>query len=100
MSKLMRYSIATLLILLGIIGSLLPVLQGWIFFLLALAVIFPDHPKVAHLMEKGETKLPRVVHFLRKLGIGTNTEEHTAPPPDHQAVPATSRIDDAERDRP
>lgn len=62
-------------LILGVIGSLLPVLQGWIFFLLALITFFPEHPRVAAALVKAEPKVPRLVKFLRKLGIGVEVED-------------------------
>ncbi len=68
--RIARISLGIVFLILGIIGSLLPILQGWIFFLLALIAFFPDHPKVERVLEKAEPKFPRLVHGLRKLGIG------------------------------
>ncbi len=68
--RIARISLGIVFLILGIIGSLLPILQGWIFFLLALIAFFPDHPKVERVLEKAEPKFPRLVLGLRKLGIG------------------------------
>lgn len=73
--RIARISVGIVFILLGIIGSLLPILQGWIFFLLALITFFPAHPRVAGILKKAEPKAPRLVSWLRKLGIGVDVEE-------------------------
>lgn len=67
---IIRISLAILFTALGVVGSLLPILQGWIFFLLAALVIFPESRFAEKVLEKAEPKLPRVVRWLRKLGIG------------------------------
>jgi uncharacterized protein len=73
--RVLRWSLGVLFILLGIVGALLPVLQGWIFFLLAFIVLFPDHHKVAEILDRGENRFPRLVRNLRKLGIGPEEED-------------------------
>jgi hypothetical protein len=65
-----RWSLGVLFILLGIVGALLPVLQGWIFFLMAFIMLFPDHHKVAEILDRGENRFPRLVRTLRGMGIG------------------------------
>lgn len=57
---------------LAVIGGLLPILQGWIFFLLALLMFFPQSRVAIGVLDKAEPKLPRVVKFLRRHGIGTH----------------------------
>lgn len=73
--RIARISLGILFLILGVVGSLLPILQGWIFFLLALIAFFPDHPKVESVLEKAEPKFPRMVRGLRKLGIGNEVAE-------------------------
>lgn len=53
-------------------------LQGWIFFLLAFIMLFPDHHKVAEILDRGENRFPRLVRNLRKLGIGPEEEDDEA----------------------
>jgi hypothetical protein len=67
---LLRITLGIVFTILGIIGSLLPVLQGWIFFLLAALVIFPESKFAEKVLIKAEPKLPRVVGWLRRIGIG------------------------------
>ena len=59
---------------LGVIGSLLPVLQGWIFFLLAALVLFPQSRFAIKACDKIEPKMPRMIAWLRRRGIGTHRE--------------------------
>jgi len=66
----LRISLGILFFLLGIVGSVLPVLQGWIFFLLSFLLFFPLNRMTQKILVKAEPKLPRVVAWLRRLGIG------------------------------
>lgn len=66
----LRISLGILFFLLGIVGSVLPVLQGWIFFLLSFLLFFPQNRMTQKILVKAEPKLPRVVAWLRRLGIG------------------------------
>jgi len=61
-------------IILGVIGSLLPVLQGWIFFLLAALVLFPQSRFAIKACDKIEPRMPRMIGWLRRRGIGTHRE--------------------------
>jgi uncharacterized protein len=70
MLLLLRFILAFVFIILGVIGSLLPILQGWIFFLLAALVMFPNSSFASKIVAKAEPKLPRLVAWLRKVGIG------------------------------
>lgn len=66
----LRLSLGIIFFLLGIIGSLLPILQGWVFFLIAFLLFFPQNRWTRKLLHKAEPKAPRTVAFLRRLGIG------------------------------
>ena len=68
---LFRFAMGMLCVGLGIIGSLLPILQGWIFFVLALVMFFPDDPRVEKVLQKADPRFPRLVKFLRRIGVGT-----------------------------
>ncbi|HEX8618793.1 MAG TPA: hypothetical protein VF911_14515 [Thermoanaerobaculia bacterium] len=61
-------------LILGVIGALLPILQGWIFFLLAGLVLFPQSRFAIKACEKIEPKMPRTIAWLRRRGIGTHRE--------------------------
>lgn len=76
---LFRLTLALVFTILGVIGSLLPILQGWIFFLLAFLVLFPESKFTEGVLHKAEPKLPRVVGWLRRIGIGRkHADEHRA----------------------
>jgi hypothetical protein len=66
----LRIALGIVFILLGIIGSLLPIMQGWIFFLLAALVLFPKSKFAVKACDKIEPKMPRMVAWLRRRGIG------------------------------
>jgi hypothetical protein len=67
---LIRMALGFVFLILGIIGSLLPVLQGWVFFLLAFLVFFPRSPLTEKILRKVEQKTPRIARMLRRMGIG------------------------------
>ncbi len=75
---LFRFAMGMLCVGLGIIGSLLPILQGWIFFLLALILFFPDDPRVEKVLQKAGPRFPRLVKTLRKIGVGTQNTTRMA----------------------
>lgn len=81
LGRTIRLVLGIIFFLLGIVGSLLPILQGWIFFLLCIAVLFPDHPRVVRIVDKAEGKFPRLARFLRKMGIGVDQGNGGAPSP-------------------
>lgn len=66
----LRIGLGIIFFLLGIVGSLLPIMQGWIFFLLSFLLFFPQSRFTQKILTKAEPKLPRVVAYLRRLGIG------------------------------
>jgi uncharacterized membrane protein YbaN (DUF454 family) len=70
MSPVLRITLGVVFFLLGIVGSLLPVLQGWMFFVLSAIMFFPNHPHVERALVKAEPKLPRLVGWLRRIGAG------------------------------
>ncbi len=70
-----RVTLGIVFVILGIIGSLLPVMQGWLFFLLAVLVLFPQSKFAIKACDKIEPKMPRMVAWLRRRGIGTHREE-------------------------
>lgn len=67
---LLRITLGVIFVILGIIGSLLPVMQGWVFFLCAALVLFPRSRFAVKACDKIEPRLPRVVAWLRRQGIG------------------------------
>lgn len=72
----LRMTLGVIFLILGVIGSLLPVLQGWIFFLLAALVLFPQSKFAEKVLVKAEPTMPRLVKWLRKMHIGTLHHHH------------------------
>jgi uncharacterized membrane protein YbaN (DUF454 family) len=66
----LRLILGVCFFLLGIAGIFLPILQAWLFFLLAAAMFFPQHRLVHKLTTKAHRTMPRTAALLRKLGIG------------------------------
>lgn len=72
----LRITLGVTFAILGVIGSLLPIMQGWLFFLLAALVLFPQSRFAIKACNKIEPKMPRLVAWLRSMGIGTTPESH------------------------
>lgn len=72
----LRIALGIIFVILGIIGSLLPIMQGWIFFLLAALVLFPRSPFAVKACAKIEPRMPRMVAWLRRRGIGIPHDDH------------------------
>jgi uncharacterized membrane protein YbaN (DUF454 family) len=66
----LRISLGIIFAILGVIGSVLPVMQGWIFFLLAVLVLFPKSRFAIKALDKIEPRFPRLVAWLRARGLG------------------------------
>jgi uncharacterized membrane protein YbaN (DUF454 family) len=75
MILLLRITLGIIFAILGVIGSLLPVMQGWIFFLLSALVLFPKSRFAVKACDKIEPRMPRLVAYLRKWGIGIPAED-------------------------
>jgi hypothetical protein len=71
----LRISLGIVFAALGVIGSLLPIMQGWIFFLLAVLVLFPQSKFAIKALDKAEPRMPRMVAWLRRIGIGVHRDE-------------------------
>jgi uncharacterized protein len=65
-----RISLGIVFLILGIIGGFVPIMQGWIFILLAFLMLFPRTRLAEKILKKATPKLPRTVRFLRRLGVG------------------------------
>lgn len=66
----LRITLGIIFAALGVVGSVLPIMQGWIFFLLAALVLFPQSKLAIRALEKAEPKFPRLCMWLRRLGVG------------------------------
>jgi uncharacterized protein YqgC (DUF456 family) len=64
--KIIRLALAIISIFVGIAGLLLPILPGWLFFGIALLLIFPDAPLAQKALKKIERwpRFHRVLRFL------------------------------------
>ena len=77
MTLALRITLGIIFTILGVVGSLLPIMQGWIFFLLAVLVLFPQSKFAIKSLDKIERRMPRMVARLRRWGIGVHREhEH------------------------
>jgi uncharacterized protein len=73
----LRITLGIVFAILGVIGSLLPIMQGWVFFLLAALVLFPQSKFAIKSLNKIERRMPRMVARLRRWGIGVpRPEQH------------------------
>ena len=70
----LRITLGILFLILAVIGGFVPIMQGWIFFLLAILVLFPKSRFAVRALEKAEPKMPRLVARLRRYGIGRPDE--------------------------
>lgn len=70
----LRITLGIVFIILGIIGCFLPVLQGWLFFLIAALILFPRAKFTEKVLVKAEPKMPRLVAWLRRMGIGAQAQ--------------------------
>jgi hypothetical protein len=70
MVLVLRITLGIIFAILGVVGSLLPIMQGWIFFLLAVLVLFPQSKFAVKSLDKIERRMPRMVARLRRWGIG------------------------------
>ena len=74
MLLILRLTLAFLFAILGVVGAVLPILQGWLFFLASLVLLFPQSRLAVKAVEKIEPKMPRLARVLRKLEIGLPRE--------------------------
>jgi uncharacterized protein len=62
-------------IVLGVIGGFLPILQGWLFILIGLALLSQTEPWAKRLVDKLRKKYPKVAEksdeLLKKWGLDT-----------------------------
>ncbi len=72
----LRITLGVIFIILGIIGGFVPIMQGWIFMLLAVLVLFPRSKFAIKAVDKIEKKMPKLVAWLHRLGIGVHRDEN------------------------
>jgi hypothetical protein len=66
----LRILLGGLFTTLGVIGAIVPILPGWLFFGLAFLVLFPNSRLAVKVLDKVEPRAPRIVAMLRRMGIG------------------------------
>lgn len=83
----LRMALGSAFAVLGVVGSLLPILPGWAFFVLSALVFFPRSRFAVKALAKVEPRMPRLVAWLRRAGIGV--------PDRGAAVPVEVKIQDS-----
>lgn len=71
----LRIFLGIVFVILGVIGSVLPVMQGWLFFLIAALILFPRSRFAVKACDKIERRMPRLVAWLRRMGIGVHADD-------------------------
>ena len=66
MKRLLRLTLGLVLLVLGLLGLVLPVLQGWLFLALAALVLSVDLPFLARIVDAIERRYPSLRHPLQK----------------------------------
>jgi hypothetical protein len=79
-----RITLGIVFLILSVVGALLPVLQGWIFFLLAILMLFPQSRIAIKAIDKVAPKMPRLVRWLHMLGIGLHHDPGAKSPLDEK----------------
>lgn len=72
-----RMTLGVVFLILAVIGGLLPILQGWIFFVLAMLMLFPQSKLAIKSVDKIRARMPRLAHRLHLLGIGIHHDPDT-----------------------
>lgn len=67
MKQIVRLSLGTVLLMLGMAGMVLPVLQGWLFLALGALVLSVDIPIFDRLVRWIENRVPQVKKPLERL---------------------------------
>lgn len=67
-----RVFLGIVFLILGVIGGFVPIMQGWVFILLAVLVLFPQSKFAIKALDKVEPRLPRLVRWLHRIGVGVH----------------------------
>jgi uncharacterized membrane protein YbaN (DUF454 family) len=80
--RAVRHILGWSLLILGIAGLVLPVLQGWLFLALAALLLAPDVPIFARLLNWIENRFPALRHPIRRVRarLGHHLPTHGDPP--------------------
>lgn len=84
--RILRLSLGGVLLLLGVIGGFIPVLQGWVFIVAGLSVMAPESTLAREALDWAKQKLRR---SEREEGAGRSTAGNA------QSRPATGADEDA-----
>ena len=82
MKQKFRTVLGIALLVLAVIGALLPIIQGWMFFAAAVGVLGTDHPIIKWCFRQLEWLRPALEWLrkqLRRVGIGKAKEEDAPP---------------------
>jgi hypothetical protein len=60
MSRLLRITLGVILILVGVAGTLIPIVQGWFFLALGVILLVPDEAFLHRMACRFENHFPRV----------------------------------------
>jgi len=78
LGRLVRHTFGWALLVLGIAGLVLPVLQGWLFIALAALILAPDVPAFARLTTWIEKRFPALRHPIQR--VRARLGHHEEPP--------------------
>jgi uncharacterized membrane protein YbaN (DUF454 family) len=78
--RFVRHALGWGLLVLGIAGLVLPVLQGWLFITIAALLLAPDVPAFARLSAWIEKRFPALRHAIRRMRMRLGRRE--GPPGD------------------
>jgi uncharacterized membrane protein YbaN (DUF454 family) len=67
LGSIVRHTLGWSLLILGIAGLVLPVLQGWLFIALAALLLAPDVPVFARLLGWIEDRFPALRHPIQRV---------------------------------
>jgi uncharacterized membrane protein YbaN (DUF454 family) len=67
LGSVVRHALGWILLVLGVAGLVLPVLQGWLFIALAALLLAPDIPIFARLLNWIEARFPGLRHPIQRL---------------------------------
>jgi uncharacterized membrane protein YbaN (DUF454 family) len=65
--RLVRIFAGLVLIILGLVGLIVPILQGWLFLALGALVLSPDIPLFARMVEWIEKRFPMVKDQVKRI---------------------------------
>ena len=70
MAIVIRVALGIVFFLLGMVGVVVPVLPGWIFFALAAVLFVPEHRASLWVLAKVESRSPGFAEFIRRISGG------------------------------